>query len=108
VRDAARFIGLGGRGPVLVGDASEVADQLEDWVDSTGIDGFNLTFAVAHESMRDVVDYIVPELQRRGRYRTAYTPGTLRHKLAGRGPRLADSHPGTQVAIPVQFSEEPA
>ncbi len=108
VRDAARFIGLGGRGPVLVGDASEVADQLEDWVDCTGIDGFNLAFAVAHESMRDVVDYIVPELQRRGRYRTAYTPGTLRHKLAGRGPRLADSHPGTQVAIPFQFSEEPA
>jgi len=106
VRDAARFIGLGGRGPVLVGDASEVADQLEDWVDSTGIDGFNLAFAVAHESMRDVVDYIVPELQRRGRYRTAYTPGTLRHKLAGHGPRLAASHPGTQVEIPSRLSEE--
>ena len=106
VRDAARFIGLGGRGPVLAGDAGEVADQLEDWVDSTGIDGFNLAFAVAHESMRDVVDYIVPELQRRGRYRTSYPSGTLRHKLAGHGPRLASSHPGTQVAIPSRLPEE--
>jgi alkanesulfonate monooxygenase SsuD/methylene tetrahydromethanopterin reductase-like flavin-dependent oxidoreductase (luciferase family) len=106
VRDAARFIGLGGRGPVLVGDASEVADQLEDWVDSTGIDGFNLAFAVAHESMRDVVDYIVPELQRRGRYRSSYTPGTLRHKLVGKGPHLLVSHPGRQVEIPSKLPEE--
>jgi FMN-dependent oxidoreductase (nitrilotriacetate monooxygenase family) len=81
VREAAQFIGLGGRGPVLVGDPSQIADQLEGWQDDTGIDGFNLAFAVAHESMRDVVDLIVPELQRRGRYRTEYAPGTLREKV---------------------------
>jgi FMN-dependent oxidoreductase (nitrilotriacetate monooxygenase family) len=45
-----------GRGPVLVGDPRQVADQLESWLDDTGIDGFNLAFAIAHESMRDVVD----------------------------------------------------
>src|SRR5205823_12979591 len=55
VGEAARFIGLGGRGPVIVGDPAQVADQLEAWMDDTGIDGFNLAFAVAHESMRDVV-----------------------------------------------------
>jgi len=81
VREAAEFIGLGGRGPVLVGDPSQVADQLEAWQDETGIDGFNLAFAVAHESMRDVVEFIVPELQRRNRYQKEYTPGTLREKL---------------------------
>jgi FMN-dependent oxidoreductase (nitrilotriacetate monooxygenase family) len=81
VREAAQFIGLGGRGPVLVGDPAQIADQLEAWQDDTGIDGFNLAFAVAHESMRDVVDLIVPELQRRGRYRAEYTPGTLREKV---------------------------
>ena len=32
------------------------------------------------------------ELQRRGVYRTAYEPGTLREKLFGRGPRLPDTH----------------
>jgi FMN-dependent oxidoreductase (nitrilotriacetate monooxygenase family) len=84
VREAAQFIGLGGRGPVLVGDPAQIADQLEAWQDDTGIDGFNLAFAVAHESMRDVVDLIVPELQRRGRYREEYTPGTLREKVLQR------------------------
>ncbi len=53
VREAAEFIGLGGRGPVLVGDPKQVADQLELWQDETGIDGFNLAYAIAHESMRD-------------------------------------------------------
>jgi FMN-dependent oxidoreductase (nitrilotriacetate monooxygenase family) len=89
VRQAAEFIGLGGRGPVLVGDAAQVADQLEAWLDETGIDGFNLAFAVAHESMRDVVDYVVPELQRRGRYQRDYAPGTLREKLTGQPRREA-------------------
>jgi FMN-dependent oxidoreductase (nitrilotriacetate monooxygenase family) len=99
VREAAEFIGLGGRGPVLVGDARQVADQLESWMDETGIDGFNLAFAVAHESMRDVVEFIVPELQRRGRYRTEYGGGTLRHQLFGNGPHLPAHHVGRQVQI---------
>jgi FMN-dependent oxidoreductase (nitrilotriacetate monooxygenase family) len=99
VREAARFIGLGGRGPVIVGDPREVADQLEGWLDDTGADGFNLTFAVAHESMRDVVELVVPELQRRGRYRKDYSGGTLRSQLHGRGDRLPLHHPGRQVSI---------
>ena len=99
VREAAEFIGLGGRGPVLVGDPSQVADQLEAWQDDTGIDGFNLAFAVAHESMRDVVELIVPELQKRGRYRKDYEPGTLREQLFGQGPRLPRVHPGVSADI---------
>ncbi len=101
VREAARFIGLGGRGPILVGSPPEVADQLELWMEQTGIDGFNLAFAIAHDTMRDVVELIVPELQRRGRY-----PGdgdslgaTLRHRLTGKGSRLPASHHGRQVSI---------
>jgi FMN-dependent oxidoreductase (nitrilotriacetate monooxygenase family) len=99
VRQAAQFIGLGGRGPVLVGDPRQVADQLEAWQDATGIDGFNLAFAVAHDSMRDVVDLIVPELQRRGRYRTAYDGGTLREQVTGGSARLPASHAAHAVQI---------
>ncbi|MYM66862.1 NtaA/DmoA family FMN-dependent monooxygenase [Pseudoduganella sp. FT55W] len=99
VREAAEFIGLGGRGPVLVGDPKQVADQLETWQDETGIDGFNLAFALAHESMRDVVDLIVPELQQRGRYRTGYTAGTLREQVFNRGSRLPPTHHGRKVEI---------
>ena len=101
VREAARFIGLGGRGPVIVGDPAQVADQLEAWLDETGIDGFNLAFALPHEDMQAVVDLIVPELQRRGRYRldAGGASLTLRERLLGAGPRLPDTHPGRQVRI---------
>jgi FMN-dependent oxidoreductase (nitrilotriacetate monooxygenase family) len=99
VRAAAEFIALGGRGPVLVGGPAKVADLLEHWFDESGIDGFNLAFALAHETFSDVVDLVVPELQRRGRYRHAYRAGTLRHKLLGRGDRLLASHPGAQLKL---------
>ena len=107
VREAAQFIGLGGRGPVLVGDPAQVADQLEAWQDETGIDGFNLAFAVAHVSMRDVVELVVPELQRRGRYRREYEPGTLREQVFGRGPRLDAGHAGRLVEIGLGSSATP-
>ncbi|HBK49094.1 MAG TPA: 5,10-methylene tetrahydromethanopterin reductase, partial [Pseudomonas sp.] len=99
VREAAEFVGLGGRGPVLIGAASEVADQLETWLDHTGIDGFNLTYAVQPDDLANVVDLLVPELQRRGRYPLSYTEGPLRHKLFGRGGQLPERHVGRQVSI---------
>jgi long-chain alkane monooxygenase len=108
VGEAARFIGLGGRGPVITGDPRQVARALESWVDETGIDGFNLTFAVAHETMRDVVDLVVPELQKRGRYRSEYPQGTLRSKLFRQGPRLPAGHAGRQVRITPLPTAEPA
>jgi long-chain alkane monooxygenase len=99
VREAAEFIGLGGRGPVLIGSPVQVADQLEAWMDETGIDGFNLAFALPNETFKDIVDLVVPELQRRGRYRSAYTNGTLREKLFGRAARLPASHPARQIRL---------
>ena len=99
VREAAEFIGLGGRGPVIVGSPAQVAGALQDWVAATGIDGFNLTYAVAHETLRDVVDLVVPELQRRGAYRYSYADGTLRHKLFGRGDRLPVHHHGARLRL---------
>ncbi|WP_054887677.1 LLM class flavin-dependent oxidoreductase [Pseudomonas sp. NBRC 111130] len=99
VREAAEFVGLGGRGPVLVGSPGEIADQLEHWLDQTGIDGFNLTYAVQPDDLANVVDLLVPELQRRGRYPLNYTDGTLRHKLFGHGDRLPDGHAGRQARI---------
>ncbi len=94
VGEVAEHVAIGGIGPVLSGSPARVADAMEAWVDETGIDGFNLAFAVRPETMRAVVDLLVPELQRRGRYRTAYPAGTLREKLFGAGnARLAAPHP---------------
>lgn len=99
VREAAEFIGLGGRGPVIVGAPGQVADELERWVEATGIDGFNLSYALAHETMRDVVELVVPELQRRGRYPRQYESGSLRNKLFGRGDRLPAHHAARQIRL---------
>ena len=93
VREVAEWVGIGGFGPLLVGSASTVADAMERWIADTGIDGFNLAYVVTPETFADVADLLVPELQRRGRYKTAYRPGTLREKLFGAGPRLVAPHP---------------
>ena len=93
VRQVAEHVTLGGIGPVVVGSPQTVADEIEAWIDETDIDGFNLCFAVRPETFVDVVDLLVPELQRRGRYKTAYAEGTLREKLFAKGPRLPDNHP---------------
>ena len=96
VREVAEHVSIGGIGPVLVGSPATVADGLEDWMDETGLDGFNLAFAVRPETFVDAVELLVPELQRRGRYKTRYRDGTLREKLFGGGPRLVASHPAAQ------------
>lgn len=69
---------------------------LQAWVEETDVDGFNLAYAVAHETFEDIVGYLVPELQKRGVYRTAYSPGTLREKLFAKGPLLLADHPAAQ------------
>ncbi|PYD73386.1 LLM class flavin-dependent oxidoreductase [Novacetimonas hansenii] len=97
VGELARHAAIGGMGPTIVGSPAEIADQMEAWVAQTGIDGFNLAYAVAPETFEDIVDLVIPELQRRGRYRTAYPPGTLRQKLFGRGDRLGAEHAARRV-----------
>ena len=95
MREVADQLGLGGLGPVIVGSPERVADELERWIDETDADGCNLTrVVVAPETYDDIVDLLVPELQRRGRYKRSYEPGSFRHKLFGNGPWLAPSHVG--------------
>lgn len=96
VRELGEWIGIGGLGPVFVGGPSTVADTIEEWVEETDVDGFNLAYAVTHETFADIVEHLVPELQKRGVYKRDYAPGTLREKLFGAGPRLPDAHPGAR------------
>lgn len=94
LREVARHVGIGGRGPVLVGSASQVADELQHWAEATGADGFNLAYVVMPQTFTDFVDLVVPELQRRGVYKRAYAEGTFREKLYGAGrSMLRAPHP---------------
>jgi FMN-dependent oxidoreductase (nitrilotriacetate monooxygenase family) len=96
VSDALREVTRFDRGPFFVaGTGVQVADAIEGWVRETGIDGFNLRQFLTPGTLEDFVEFVVPELQRRGLYRLAYEDGTLRERLFGQGhARLPDAHPG--------------
>ena len=70
-----------GEGFRLVGTASQVADVMEEWVDRGAADGFNITPTHLPQGIDDFVAAVVPELQRRGRFRTEYAGATLRENL---------------------------
>jgi FMN-dependent oxidoreductase (nitrilotriacetate monooxygenase family) len=100
VGDLATLSRVGARSPFVVGSPQDVADELIAWADETDVDGFNLFRLVAPESLDAFVDLVVPELQSRGVYKTAYREGTLREKLfPGRGPRLHVTHPGASYRL---------
>jgi hypothetical protein len=65
-------------------------------VEETDVDGFNLTNVITPGSFVDFVDHVIPELQRRGAYKTSYAEGTLRDKLFEKGPRLPETHRATR------------
>ena len=87
VRDLGTMASIGGLGLLSVGSGDEVADEMQALVERTDVDGFNLAYAVTPGTFADVVDHVVPVLQERGAYPTAYETGTLRHKLLGNGDR---------------------
>ncbi|MFF8601226.1 NtaA/DmoA family FMN-dependent monooxygenase [Streptomyces sp. NPDC015232] len=68
-----------------VGTPSSLADRFTHFVRHGAVDGFNVTPYLIPDSLEDIVDLLVPELQERGVYRTAYTGSTLREHL-GLGP----------------------
>ena len=99
VGEIARHAAIGGRSPVLIGSGAEIAADLMSWVEDTGVDGFNLAYALTPGTFADIADFVVPELQARGAYKHDYAPGTFREKLFGRGPRLPASHPAAAVRV---------
>ena len=85
-------MGLGSRQAPLVGSAEQIADALIAWTEEAGVDGFNLSRTVVPECFDDFIELVVPVLQERGVYKTAYAEGSLRGKLFG-ADRLPASHP---------------
>ena len=81
VRD---FIQISGRGRVhnaIVGGPKDVADRLEEWFTVPACDGFVLSATHVPGTYEDFVQFVVPELQRRGLFRNDFTGTTLRENL---------------------------
>jgi alkanesulfonate monooxygenase len=80
VRQLAQRLG-GYAGPALLGTPAMIADQMEEWLASDACDGFNIMFPYLPGGLDDFVERVVPELQRRGLFRTEYEGKTLRENL---------------------------
>jgi alkanesulfonate monooxygenase SsuD/methylene tetrahydromethanopterin reductase-like flavin-dependent oxidoreductase (luciferase family) len=70
----------GGDARLVTGTAAELADLLLDW-QHAGVSGFRLRPAALPHDLRQITRALVPELQRRGAFRTAYEADTLRGLL---------------------------
>jgi hypothetical protein len=107
-RVVAEKAAIGGLGPVAVGTPAQVADELETWIEEAGVDGFNLGYVTTPGTFEDVVDLLVPELQRRGRYPKVFDDNlTAREKVYGKGQsKLRDDHTGSRYKYDVYPDEE--
>lgn len=74
---------LCGTNAFMIGNPQQIADQLMTWMDEADLDGFNIARILAHETLENFIDLVVPVLQERGVYKTEYHPGTFREKLFG-------------------------
>jgi N-acetyl-S-(2-succino)cysteine monooxygenase len=76
------LLNAGPRGHLMaVGTPAQIADVMEHWFRDGAADGFNVMPAWLPGSLNDFVDLVIPELQRRGLFRTEYEGMTLRENL---------------------------
>jgi len=81
VRQVARYLGTSLGHQMVVGTPATIADIMQEWLEAEACDGFTLMFPFYPKPLEDFVRLVVPELQRRGIYRTAYAGRTLRENL---------------------------
>ncbi|MGZ3411513.1 MAG: NtaA/DmoA family FMN-dependent monooxygenase, partial [Xanthobacteraceae bacterium] len=72
---------------VVRGTPQTIADHIEEWFTGEGADGFNVMPPYLPGALDDFVTLVVPELQRRGLFRTEYEGHTLRDNLGLKRPK---------------------
>ncbi|WP_342149765.1 LLM class flavin-dependent oxidoreductase [Methylorubrum sp. SB2] len=85
VRQLAQKVG-GYSGLTFVGTPEQIADRMAEWLQAQACDGFNVMFPFVPEGLDDFCHGVVPELQRRGLFRTEYEGTTLRDHLGLKRP----------------------
>ena len=81
----------------LIGTPQQIVDELQTWFENEGADGFNILPPTTPAGLNDFVEFIVPELQRRGLFRTEYEGKTLRENLGLKRPENQYILPHQQV-----------
>ena len=77
----------GGRGHYeVVGTPQQIVDVMEQWLENDAADGFNILAPTYPQGFDDFIELVIPELQKRGIYRTEYSGHTLREHLGLKHP----------------------
>jgi FMN-dependent oxidoreductase (nitrilotriacetate monooxygenase family) len=71
----------------IVGTPEQIVDKLEEWFLNDAADGFNIMAPHFPDGFKDIVELVIPELQRRGLFRTEYEGTTLRENLGLKRPQ---------------------
>lgn len=102
-RKVAEFLSIGGNGPYIVGGPKTVADYIDNFVELSDVDGFNITAVNNPSSYEDIIEYLVPELQKREIYWKDYPVqnGTLRSQVTGED-KVSKDH----VAFKYKYKDE--
>ncbi|KAL2798659.1 luciferase-like domain-containing protein [Aspergillus keveii] len=96
-RNIGKAVSIGGNGPVAVGTAEKVANIMEEWIRVADLDGFNIGYVWTPGTFEDVVEFLVPELRRRGVYAPTGEGGTMRERVYGEGQRgVREDHPASR------------
>ena len=89
------YLILGGMNAKVVGSPKTVVDELERWVEVADVDGFNLSHITNPGSFEDIIDFVIPELQTRGLFRTEVEKKGATAREAYLASRwLLEDHPG--------------
>jgi len=75
------YLRSGITGSARIGTPEDIADFMQEWFEAEACDGFNITPATLPGGGEDFVEMVVPELRRRGLFRTEYEGKTLRENL---------------------------
>ncbi len=86
---------------VLVGTPVEVVDELQAWFEDGAADGFNILAPTFPQGFDDIIELVLPELRRRGLFRTEYEGATLRDHLGLKRPGAGFAVDRSAPAIPV-------
>ena len=86
-------------GTSIVGSPSTIADKMEQWIEDADVDGFNIGDYMPLQTFPEFIEFVVPELQRRGRVWQSYEGSTLRESIYGAGQvRVRGDHPAASFS----------
>lgn len=89
IRQIGRWYGARTEGS-MIGSAADIADNMERWMDHGAADGFMIQATHVPGAFIDFAEQVVPELQRRGLFRTEYEGATMRDNLGLKRPERGE------------------